>query len=91
MIWATLTTVCQFAVWLLSIGIYFLTLYLAYLSSFPALLGALFFPVVAQLYWIWVLWDATGTIFNFFTLLCFALVAFALIGIFARMKAAAVE
>jgi len=55
---------------LLSLGIYFFTLYLAYLTSFQALLGAMFFPVLAQLYWIWILWGITGTFFHTLTLLC---------------------
>src|SRR6266849_496478 len=90
MIWASIATFCRFAVWLLSLCIYLFTLYLAYLTSFPALLAALFFPFIAQLYWIWVLWNATGTLLNLFTLLCFAWVALAVIGVFARMKAATV-
>lgn len=48
MICASITTFCKFAVWLLSPVIYFFTLYLAYLTSFPSLLAALFFPFIAQ-------------------------------------------
>lgn len=90
MIWASITTFCRFVVWLLTPCIYLFTLYLAYLTSFPAVLAALFFPFIAQLYWIWVLWNATGTLQNLFTLLCFIWVALAVIGIFARTKAATV-
>jgi hypothetical protein len=87
MMWASIATFCRFVVWLLSVSIFLFTLYLAYLTSFPALLAALFLPVIAQLYWIWALWSATGTLLNLFTLLCVAWVALALIGIVARMKA----
>jgi DNA polymerase-3 subunit epsilon len=90
MIWASITTFCGFAVCLLSPCIWLFTLYLAYLTSFQAVLAVLFLPFIAQLYWIWILWNATGTLLNLFTLLCFAWVALALVGIFARMKAATV-
>jgi DNA polymerase-3 subunit epsilon len=87
MIWVFVTTFCRFAVWLLSPCIWLFTLYLAYLTSFPAVLAALVLPFIAQLYWIFVLWNATGTLLNLFTLLCFVWVALTLVGIFARMKA----
>jgi hypothetical protein len=90
MIWASVTTFCRFAVWLLSPCIWLFTLYLAYLTSFPAVLVALLLPFIAQLYWIWVLWTVTGTLLNLFTVLCFAWVALAVIGIFAQMRAATV-
>ena len=91
LVWATIAMLCQFAIWLLSPVLYIWTLYLAYLTSFPAVLVALFLPVGPQLYFIWTLWDATGTLANPFTLLCFAWVTLAVIGIFARMKAPYVD
>ena len=83
---ATITMLCGFAVWVLTPCIWLFTIYLAYLTSFRALLAALFLPFLAQLYRIWVLWIETGTILNIFTFLCFAWVAVALVGIVARMK-----
>jgi hypothetical protein len=68
----------------LGVVIYLWTLYLGYLTSVPALLGALVFPVIAQLYWIWTLWGETGTLTNGFTLACFAFVVFAVIGTIVR-------
>jgi hypothetical protein len=86
MILATITMLCEFAVWALTPCIWLFTVYLAYLTSFRALLAALFLPFLAQLYWIWVLWIETGTILNVFTFLCFAWVAVAMVGIVTRMK-----
>ena len=50
------------AVLLLGAGIYFFTLYLAYLTSFGSLLLTLFIPVLGQLYWLWIVWGTTGPI-----------------------------
>ena len=86
MILATITMLCGFAVWVLTPCIWLFTIYLAYLTSFRALLAALFLPFLAQLYWIWVLWVETGTILNVFTFLCFVWVAVALVGAVTRMK-----
>ena len=58
------------AVLLLGAGIYFFTLYLAYLTSFGSLLLALFIPVLGQLYWLWIVWGTTGVFFNWFTIAC---------------------
>jgi hypothetical protein len=57
------------AVLLLAAGIYFFTLYLAYLTSFGSLLLTLF-PVLGQLYWLWIVWGTTGVFFNWFTIAC---------------------
>ena len=57
------------AVLLLGAGIYFFTLYLAYLTSFGSLLLTLF-PVLGQLYWLWIVWGTTGVFFNWFTIAC---------------------
>jgi hypothetical protein len=65
-----IAVLCVIGLWLLRIGIYLFTLYLAYLTSFPSLLLTLFFPFFAQLYWIWALWSATGVFLNLLTLLC---------------------
>jgi hypothetical protein len=61
---------CGIALWVLGAGIYLLTLYFAYLSSFPSLLFTLFFPFLAQLVWIYWIWSATGVFFNILTILC---------------------
>jgi hypothetical protein len=82
--WVILVVICNFVASVLGVIIYLWTLYLAYLTSVPALLGALILPVIAQFYWIWTLWSETGTLSNGFTLVCLALVAFAVIGIVAR-------
>src|ERR1700738_401974 len=58
------------AVLLLGAGIYFFTLYLAYLTSFGSLLLTLFIPVLGQLYWLWIVWGTTGVFFNWFTIAC---------------------
>lgn len=56
--------------WFLSAAIYLLSLYLAYLNSFVAVLAVLFFPGIAQLYILWEVWSFTGVFLNYFTLLC---------------------
>jgi len=63
------------ALWLLGLGIYLFTLYLAYLTSFPALLATMFFPFLSQLYWIWEIWNQTGVLFSLLTQLCLAWLA----------------
>ena len=75
LLWGILYSVCAFVAWLVLGAIYLLTLYLAYLSSFPALLCALFLVPFAQLYWIWWLWGATGNFFHFLTMMCLVWVA----------------
>jgi hypothetical protein len=65
-------TVCMVALWLLGLGIYVFTLYLAYLTSFVAILLTFIFPFLGQLYWIWALWSATGVFFNPLTIACLA-------------------
>jgi uncharacterized membrane protein len=82
--WVILVLICNFVASVLGVVIYLWTLYLAYFTSVPALLGALVFPVIAQFYWIWTLWGETGTLTNGFTLACFAFVVFAVIGTIVR-------
>jgi hypothetical protein len=72
--------------WLLGLGIYIYTLYLAYLTSFPALLGSLALPGIAQVVWIIVLWLTTGTFFHLFTDLCIAWAVLLIISLTARVK-----
>jgi len=67
-----LVTLCVILLWMLGAGIHLLTLYVAYLTSFPALLATMFFPLLSQLYWIWQIWAVTGVFFNPLTLLCIA-------------------
>jgi hypothetical protein len=77
------------SLWLLSGGIYLFTLYLAYLSNFPALLGTLVFPGLSQFIWIGVFWRITGTFFNFLTMLCIGWLVLAILVIFASTRAEA--
>jgi hypothetical protein len=76
-----LAAISVIGLWLLGIGIYLFTLYLAYLTSFPSLLLTLFFPVLAQLYWIWALWTATGVFFNLLTQLCLGWIVLAALSV----------
>lgn len=80
------TMLCGFGLWVLTPVIWLFTVYLAYLTSFRALLAALFLPFVAQLYWIWALWNEMGTVLNLFTLLCLAWIVLALIGTVSRIR-----
>jgi hypothetical protein len=48
------------------------TISLASQSGIPAMVAAMFLPVVAQAYWVWVQWADTGTLFHALPLLCAA-------------------
>ena len=61
---------CYIVISLLSLGIYIFCLYLAYLTSFVAVLLTLIFPFIGQAYWIWAVWTATGVFFNPLTIAC---------------------
>jgi hypothetical protein len=74
-----IAVLCIMGIWLLGIGIYLFTLYLAYWASFLSLLLTLIFPFFAQLYWIWALWSATGVFFNLLTLLCLGWIVLAVL------------
>ena len=54
-------------------GIYFYTIYLAYILSglIPAALSAMF-PPLSQIYWMYERWSVTGDIYNFYTQICLA-------------------
>jgi hypothetical protein len=69
-LFAALAMIAGFGVWILSLGIYLLTLYIAYLSGFVQMLLTLIFPVAAQIYWIFNIWYLTGTFLNTLTVLC---------------------
>jgi hypothetical protein len=84
MILVMVTMLCGFGLWVLTPVIWFFTIYLAYLTSFRALLAALFFPFLVQLYWMWALWTETGNALNLFTLLCLAWVTLAVVRLIAR-------
>ena len=86
--WASVATMCVPALYLLSIGIYLITLYIAYHASFPALLVALIFPVLTQVYWVLMLWGVTGTPFHWFGILCYTWLALFALYHFAWMRAA---
>ena len=44
-------------------------------ASVPAKVLTMFLPVIAQAYWIWAQWAATGTLFHLLTVLCLAWLA----------------
>ena len=69
-----------FSLWALGIGIYVFCLYLAYLTSFLAVLLTFFFPVVGQLFWIWAIWATTGIFLNPLTIACLLWVGLAVLG-----------
>jgi hypothetical protein len=78
---------CEILLVVLSFTIYLYTLGLATyttITSFPALLLTMFLPVIAQVYWIWAVWAATGTLFHPLTLLCVAWLTLLGITIFER-------
>ncbi|MGC2026104.1 hypothetical protein, partial [Bradyrhizobium sp.] len=66
--------------WLLGLGIYLLTLYIAYLTGFVPMLLTLIFPFLAQIYWIFHLWSITGVFFHTLTVLCIVWVLVMLAG-----------
>jgi hypothetical protein len=66
--WALLPTLLS----LLGAVIILHTISLASQSGIPAMVAAMFLPVVAQAYWIWVQWADTGTLFHALPLLCAA-------------------
>lgn len=65
--------------WILSIGIYLLTLYIAYKTGFVPMLLTLIFPIAGQFVWLWVMWGWTGMFFNTYTILCLTWVGLAAI------------
>jgi hypothetical protein len=67
----------------LSVLIYMATLVMA-LSSLPAMLLSALLPGIAQAYWIWALWPATGSLFHPLTLSCVAWLILLGITIFKR-------
>ena len=78
---AVLGGLCMIGLWILGVIIYFFTLYLAYLTSFVAILLTFFFPFIGQLYWLWAYWNATGVFLNELTMLCIGWLALAAIGV----------
>src|SRR5258705_6801056 len=56
----------------LSVLIYLCTISVASRAGVPAMVLAMFLPVIAQAYWIWALWAATGTLFHLLPVLCAA-------------------
>jgi hypothetical protein len=79
-LFAVIGGLCFVALWLLGLGIYIFCLYLAYLTSFVAILLTLIFPVLGQLYWIWAVWMATGVFFNPLTIACLTWLGLAVLG-----------
>jgi hypothetical protein len=65
--------------WILGLGIELMTLYLSYLSGFVPLLGALFFPPLAMIYWFVMAWVNTGTPLNLYAISCAAWIGLAVI------------
>ncbi len=72
---------CVVVVWILSVAIYGLSLYYAYLSSIVALAVTFFLPILGQLYWIWSLWSTTGVFLNTLTVMCIVWFALAAAGL----------
>ena len=72
---------CVVVLWILSVAIYLLTLYLAYLSSIVALVLTFFLPILGQLYWIWSLWSETGVFLTPLAVMCIAWVALAAVAL----------
>jgi hypothetical protein len=77
-IFSYMAVVCAVSAWGLALVIYLLTLYIAYLSGFVYMLLTFVFPVVGQIYWILVLWAATGSFLNTLTIMCLVWVALVL-------------
>jgi len=80
LLWSTLP------IWLivLSALIYMYTLNIALQGSIPGVVLTMFLPAIAQAYWIWALWAATGTLFHPLTILCVAWLILLGIWIFAQ-------
>ena len=75
----------RLVLWVLSPILYLWTLYLAYLTSFGAVLISLIIPIGPQLYYAWVIWNGTGTLANLYIILCGAWLVAALLGFIIRM------
>ncbi len=69
-----LTSACVVLLILLSVAIHLITLLVAP-SSFTGLVATLLLPGIAEAYWIWAIWAATGTLSQPLTQLCAAWVA----------------
>lgn len=79
---ATAAWRCIVGFWLCALAAYFLTIYSAFWTSYVALLGAIFLPGLAQIYWIWMTWKTTGVIFGPLTGLCIGCVVFGGLAVF---------
>ncbi len=66
-----LTSACVVLLILLSVAIHLITLLVAP-SSFTGLVATLLLPGIAEAYWIWAIWAATGTLSQPLTQLCAA-------------------
>jgi hypothetical protein len=73
--------VCSLALWILSLGIYVFSLYVAYLTSFGATILTFMFPGPAQVYWIWAVWQETGVFLNPYTIMCLVWLGLAAVAI----------
>jgi hypothetical protein len=58
------------ALWVLSPILYIWTLYLAYVTSFPALLLSLIIPVGPQLFYVWQFWGVNDPVTKLYIVLC---------------------
>jgi hypothetical protein len=63
-------TISALALWVLSPVLYIWTLYLAYVTSFPALLLSLFIPVGPQLFYVLMFWGANDPLMKLYMILC---------------------
>jgi hypothetical protein len=65
-------SICFVAWAILTVGIYGVTIYLAYLTGFVALILTIICPGVAQFLWIFEIERDTGTFVNIYTYACIA-------------------
>ena len=73
-------------------ALHLLTVYVAYQSvGFMGAALTLFFPVIAQLYWLVSIWAETGMLFNLYTMACLAYLAIWVVIIFAGAIATAAD
>lgn len=69
MTWKLLWAICDMLLAALAVVIYAATLLVAS-TGVPGLVLTMFLPVIAQAYWIWAGWTATGVLFSPLALLC---------------------
>jgi hypothetical protein len=81
--WILLAAICEILLAGLGVPIHLGTLAMAP-ASFTGLVFTCLLPGIAQAYWMWALWPATGTLVHPLTLMCAAWLALLGIRIFAK-------